>query len=189
MRDLARQNLRTSNPRGKTKMSPRALRIFAIVGLIVAVVLALNSGLSLPVVGGGDILVKDATNGLTPVKVESGPVSVAGGVNLVSNKATLRNVGNLKASATAERVYGGGTFTMTVNATFAGVQGHKYQVWLTDGENVADAGYLEGTGNSWGTTFRDSDKGYSKMNEIWITDELTTEDNRPETKILVGSFR
>lgn len=186
MRDLAKQNL-GSRSRAK-KISPRAIRIIAIVGVIVAVVLFLNSGINLLGVGGGAEGIHDAPHGLTPVSVAGGPVSVEGGINLSTDKAILRNVSDIKASATAERVYGGGSFTMTVNATFAGTQGHKYQVWLTDGDSVADGGYLEGSGNSWSTTFRDSDKGYSKMDGIWITDELTTEDNRPETKMLVGSF-
>ncbi len=186
MRDLARQNLRTR--RDRRVISPRTIRIGIIVALIVGAVLFINSGAGFGVIGGGDFTLRNAQHGLEPVEVSGGPVSVDGGVNLISDKATFRNVSNIKASATAERVYGAGSFTMTVSASFAGDKGHRYQVWLTDGTDVADAGFMEGSGNSWDLVFRDSDKGYSKMDGIWITDELTTEDQRPEKHILEGSF-
>lgn len=186
MRDLAKQNL-TGTKKVKN-LSPRAIRLGVIVVVIVGIILAFNSGFSLPSVGGGGVELRDAYHGLTPVVVDGAPINVDSGIKLSSDKAIFRNVGNIKATATAERVYGGGSFTMTVNATFAGTQGHKYQIWLTDGEAMADAGFLEGSGTSWGTTFRDSDKGYSKMDGIWITDELTSEDNQAEVKILEGSF-
>lgn len=186
MRDLAKQNL---NSRKKPKtVPPRLARLGLIVGGIVILILVVSSGLNVSSVGGGDGMLQDAPRGLKPVKVDGALVDVDSGIKLSSDKATFRNVSNIKASAVAERVYGGGSFTMTVEATFTGTNGHKYQIWLTDGTDMADAGYLEGTGTSWATTFRDTDKGYSKMDGIWITDELTTEDNKPELKVLEGSF-
>ncbi|KKR77927.1 MAG: hypothetical protein UU23_C0007G0005 [Candidatus Curtissbacteria bacterium GW2011_GWA1_40_9] len=186
MRDLARQNLRTRSR--SEKNYPRALRLGIVVALIVGVVLFVNSGVGLPIVGGSDVMLRDAQHGLIPVEVSDGPIGVEGGIDLISNKATFRNVGNIKASASAERVYGAGSFTMTVNATFSGEKGHRYQVWFTDGSAQADAGFMEGSGNSWTLVFRDKDKGYSDMDGIWITDELTTEDNRAEKHLLEGTF-
>jgi len=186
MRDLAKQHLNTR--KRSTAISPRVTRLGLIVVGIVFLILVVNSALNLSGVGSGDGMVQNAPLGLTPVKVDGALVDVEGGIKLNSDKATFRNVGNIKATATAERVYGGGSFTMTVDATFIGTQGHKYQVWLTDGETMADAGFLEGVGTSWATTFRDSDRGYSGLDGIWITDELTKEDNKAETKILEGSF-
>lgn len=184
MRDLAHQNLRSR----KRKITQRNIRIFISVVIITAFIFLFTTYLNFPGVG-SSVTLKDAPKGLTPVEVTDASVSVEGGVNLTSNKATLRNVGQKKASATAERVFGGGTYTLSVVATFAGTKGHRYQVWLTDGgESLVDAGFMEGSGDSWALTFRDSDRGLSKLRFVWITDEITTEDNRPETHVLEGSF-
>lgn len=160
-----------------------------VVGILTVVIFLLASRINLPGVGNAGAILEQAPKGLVPVEVEGGPVSVEGGVNLSSGKATFRSVGGKKATAVAERVYGGGSYTLTVNATFVGSKGHKYQVWLTDGgDNLVDAGFMEGSGDLWTLTFRDDDNGHSKLRAIWITDEITTEDNKPESHILEGSF-
>lgn len=187
MRDLAQQSLRVKRER-LTGSKVRVIRIGIIVAVIVGSVLFANYGFTIPVIGGGDIVLRDAQHDLEPVDVVEGPVSVEGGINLASEKAAFKNVSNIRASASAERVYGDGSFTMTVSATLKVVQGHRVQVWLTDGEKVADAGFMENSGDTWSTVFRDKDRGYSDMNGIWITDELTTEDNKPEAHILKGTF-
>lgn len=183
MRDLANQSI----IRRKGMVLKRTW-IFALVFVLVVVFLAsllLNSSDTSS--GGDSANLKDAPKGLKPVKLAE-VVSTGGGIDLSKNSATLSDVkyGGL-ASGTATRTFGDGSFSLSVSATLPDPKGDKYQVWLTNGSEVKNAGFMNGSGKSWSVVFRDKDI-YSKFNEVWVTRELTTEGNQPETHVLEGSF-
>ncbi len=185
MRDLANQSLL----KRKRQTSPKAVRTIIIVILIAGVLYFIASKTNVAGIGGsGDsIVLRDATRGLTPVKVDGTPVEVKNAVNLTSNTATLRNVSGEVASAVATRVFGNGSYTLTVDATLPDPKGSKYEVWLVGGGQTVEAGFMEGAKTAWSLTFRDSDK-YSSLKSVWITREITSEDERPEKHVLEGTF-
>lgn len=185
MRDLAQSH--SFLPKKSSKFPPRILRIILIVIVISAIVYFVISKVGGGASGDSESL-HDAPAGLTPVEVSGAPVSVANGVNLSSDTITLKNVAGADGgTATATRVYGNGGYTLTVNATLPDPHANRYQVWLSDGTKVYDANFMEGSKTSWSDTFRDTDK-YSKVKNIWITREITSEDNKPERHIMEGSF-
>lgn len=183
MRNLSQQGW--SRPRGAVK-APILKAAFFVV-LVVVVLFALKQKISSgSFIGGGLSGLSDAPHGLTPVSV-TGTVA-DGGVNLSSGSASFRDVkygGQAKASAT--RTYGAGSYSLSVNATLPNPQGDRYQVWLVNGGQLKDAGFMSGSGSSWSLVFNDSNK-YSAYNTIWITREITTEDEKPEQHVLEGSF-
>ncbi len=159
-----------------------AVVVILVLGLLFIIKQKISSG---SFIGDGSSGLSDAPHGLTPVSV-SGVAD--GGVNLSSDSATFKDVKyGGKASASATRTYGAGSFSLTVNATLPNPQGDKYQVWLVSGGQVRDAGFMSGSGGSWSLVFNDSNK-YSAYNTIWITREITTEDEKPEQHVLEGSF-
>lgn len=138
-------------------------------------------------IGGGPSELKDAQHGLTPVSVGANGVT-NGGVNLSSGSATFKDVKyGGQATATATRTFGAGSYSLSVSATLPNPSGDKYQVWLVNGDQIKDAGFMSGSGKSWSLVFNDS-KNYSSYNTIWITREITTEDEKPEQHVLEGSF-
>jgi hypothetical protein len=160
---------------------------FLVVAVIVVLLLVKQKLSSGSFIGGGSSELVDAQHGLTPVSV--GVSGVAnGGVNLSSGSATFKDVkygGQAKASAT--RTFGAGSYSLSVSATLPNPSGDKYQVWLVNGDQIKDAGFVSGSGSSWSLVFNDS-KNYSSYNTIWITREITTEDEKPEQHVLEGSF-
>ena len=182
MRDLAQMG----SSRKKVAVPPRILLIAVIVVAIVAVLYVTASKIN---VGGssGGVTLQDAPKGLTPVKVDGAPVDVDSGVTLSSSNASFTNVSEGSATATATRVFGNGSYSLTVSATLPDPVGSKYQVWLVGEGKTLNAGFMEGAKTSWNLTLRDKDK-YSTLPEIWITKEITAEDGKPELHILEGSF-
>ena len=186
MRDLAKSH---SYLPKKSFARARILRISVIVFIIVVAVYFVGT-----LIGGGSIGgaggegVHDAPAGLTPVQVSGAPISVAGGVNLSSDTATLKNVAGVGGSATATRVYGNGGYSLNVSATLPNPHAHSYAVFLvgSDGKLVF-ADFMSGSGTSWNLNFNDTDK-YSKLSGILITEKITKESKEPETRIMQGSF-
>jgi len=182
MRDLAGQNY--SGGRNNT------LRTVKIVVLAVAVSIAiwfLSNRSTNTTTGGGAIVLKEASKGLKPIDLPSDIASVGQAVNLRSDSAVFTNVSDLPAKATAIRKYGDGSYTLAVEATLPDPKGSKYEVWIIGEDLKQEAGFLNGSGNSWTLVFRDKDY-YSKYNQIWITREITNNDSKPEKHILEGFF-
>lgn len=186
MRDLARQNLIT---RKKHILSIPAFKFISIAVLVVVIlVVAKNVTSGGGIVTSADSAVHDAPNNLTPVSLESSTLDISdSGVQLDSDSITLTAVSGLGGSGNARRTFGGGSFSLSVSATLPDPKGNKYQVWITNGTNIKDAGFMTGSKTSWSLTFRDN-KNYSNYREIWITQEITTEDAKPETHRLEGNF-
>lgn len=185
MRDLA--HVGTSKKR--VAVPPRILPIVVIVIVIVAVLYFIASKINVGGIGGSSsgVTLQDAPKSLTPVRVDGASVDVDSGVTLSSGSATFTNVSDGSATATATRVFGNGSYSLTVSATLSDPVGSKYQVWLVGGGKTLNAGFMDGAKTSWSLTFRDKDK-YSTLSEIWITKEITAEDGKPEKHILEGSF-
>lgn len=185
MRDLAQMGSSKKRVAG----APKILPIVVIVVAVVAVVYFMASKISVGGIGGSSsgVTLQDAPKNLTPVKVDGAPVDVDKGVTLSSGSATFTNVSDESATATATRVFGNGSYSLTVSATLPDPTGSKYQVWLVGGGKALNAGFMDGAKTSWSVTFRDKDK-YSTMSEIWITREITAEDGKPEKHILEGRF-
>ncbi len=183
MRDLANQSIirRKSTAIGR-------IWIFVVAILIVIVLVAifqLKSGSSMG--GTESVNLSDAPKGLTPVKLAD-VADISGGINLSKNTISLTDVKHGgSASGTTTRTFGDGSYSLSVSATLPDPKGDKYQVWLTNGSAVKNAGFMNGSKNSWSLVFNDKDL-YSKYNEIWLTREITMEDGKPETHVLEGSF-
>jgi hypothetical protein len=173
----------------RVSAQPRILSIAVIVIAIVGILYFIAAKINVGGIGGSSsgVTLQDAPKNLTPVKVDGAPVDVGGGVTLSSDSATFKNVSDGSATATATRVYGNGSYSLTVLATLPDPAGSKYQVWLVGGGQTLNAGFMDGAKTSWSLTLRDKDK-YSTLSEIWITREITTEDGKPERHILEGSF-
>lgn len=185
MRDLARQNLIT---RKRHLLSVPAFKFIFTAIVVVGVLFLIKNVTSGGGVSSGDSAVYDAPKNLTPVSLESSSLDISdSGVQLDSDAITLSAVSNLGGSGNARRTFGGGSFSLSVSATLPDPKGNKYQVWITNGTNIKDAGFMSGSKTSWSLTFRDS-KNYSTYNEIWVTQEITTEDAKPETHRLEGNF-
>jgi hypothetical protein len=185
MRDLAQMG----SSKKRVSVPPRILPIAVIVIVVVAVLYFVAARINIGGIGGSSsgVTLQEAPKSLTPVKVDGAPVDVSGGVTLSSSSATFKNVSEESATATATRVFGNGSYSLTVSATLPDPVGSKYQVWLVGGGQTLSAGFMDGSKTSWSLTLRDKDK-YSTMSEIWITKEITAEDGKPERHILEGSF-
>jgi len=183
VRDLSNQG---AWPRQKTAGKIPILKALVVVVLIVGLLFIVKQKISSgSFIGGGSSGLTDAPRGLTPVSVSN---VQGGGVNLSSGSASFRDVKyGGKASASATRTYGAGSYSLTVNATLPDPQGDKYQVWLVSGDQIKNAGFMSGSGESWSLVFNDTSK-YASYDAIWITKEITTEDNKPEQHVLEGSF-
>lgn len=186
MRDLANQSILR-----RRRISARSSRFFLTVAIVIVAIWAVAwklNGQSTSL-GGEAAYLKDAPKGLTPVKVSGAAVDADLGINLSSGTAKLGDVKyGGSASGSATRTYGDGSYSLSVTATLPDPKGgDKYQVWLYDGSVPFDAGFMSGSKNSWSLVFRDKDK-YSSYETVWVTREITTEDGKPETKILAGSF-
>lgn len=180
MRDLANRSYD-----GRDKRLPKSVKFLVLMALVLSALFFLkdrffSSGVS------SSVTLRDAPKGLTPVNVSETVSFDDEGVSLVTESATFVNVSGDNARATATRKYGDGTYSLSVSATLPVVVGDKYQVWIAT--NPAKlAGTLAGAGNNFSLIFRDTDK-YSKVNQIWITREITDNDEKPEKHILEGSF-
>lgn len=178
MRDLSKSNY------GSKKRISRKFSI--LIGGVFAVVLAVY-GLSMMVGGGssGGVILRDAPTDLEPV--EAGEMKIEGGVDLKTEKASFKDVkygGDAQASAT--RAYGGGVYSLTVEANLPDPKNTNYQVWLVGSGGPVSVDYMRGTKTSWSLNLRDSDK-FSKYKGIWITLERT-KDDLPEEHVLEGTF-
>lgn len=182
MRDLAGQNY--SGGRNNTQ---RAVKIIVLAVAVSVAVWFFNNRSANTASGDGAIVLKDASKGLKPVNLPSDITSVGQAVNLRSDSAVFTNVGDVAAKATAIRKYGDGSYTLAVEATLPDPKGSRYEVWIIGEDLKQEAGFLNGSGNSWTLVFRDKDY-YSKYSEIWITREITDNDSKPEKHILEGSF-
>ena len=182
MRDLAQQNL-TKRPDARSAR----IKILIIAAIVVGAIFVIKSRFAS---GGGSslsVILQNAPNSLKAVSYGGSSVSEKC-VELMTESADFRDISGDNAKATAARTYGDGSFALTVNATLPDPKGgDKYQVWLV-GEEVVDAGIMDGAKNSWSLVFRDKDKYSSAYNQIWITREITTNDGKPEKHILEGSF-
>lgn len=179
MRDLSRINYGD-----KKRLSKRTIFVFAGVFAVVSVVYGLNM-----VIGGSGsssgVILRDAPTDLKPVN--AGEVKIEGGVDLKTEKASFKDVKySGSATATATRAYGGGVYSLTVEASLPDPKNTNYQVWLVGSAGPVSIDYMRGSKTSWSLNLRDSDK-FSKYKGIWITLERT-KDDLPEEHVLEGSF-
>ena len=184
MRDLAGQNY----SRARITIPRSLLRIALLLAVVLVVLFVVKLAVSSGGVGGSSIELRDAPKGLIPVSVSGVEISSEDAINLTIESATFQNVGDVGGSASASRKYGDGSYSLTVSANLPGPKGNPYQVWIVGDGEVVLAGKMNGSGNSWSLVFNDKDKNFSKMNEIWITREITEIDNKPEKHILEGTF-
>lgn len=182
MRDLARQ--------GIIRRRSSLTKNFKIVAVVVfAAVFVFFAGRNLlfgTSVSSDSSLVKDAPKGLTPVKIGA-VLEGESGLHLSTDDVNLRNVKE-GGTASATRTYGDGSYVLSVNATLPDPKGNRYQVWLSDGTNVFDAGFMNGSKTAWTLIFRDKDNFSKSYDEVWITREITTEDEKPELVVMRGTF-
>lgn len=183
MRDLSNMPVGT-NP---VRRGRRVARLIFFLALILGVFYLARSQFSPSGAGGGDIILREAPRGLTPVAGGKLVDVAEGGVSLVTGSATLVDVkygGEAKAVAT--RSFGGGIYKLTVAATLPDPKNVNYQVWLVSPESVLPIDYMRGLGTSWSLSLRDKDK-YSGYDGIWITLERS-KDELPEEHVMEGSF-
>jgi hypothetical protein len=183
MRDLAKQNFSSRKPIYKSRLARILLVILVLVGIFYVARSQINFGSS----GGSSITLQEAPRNLTPIAVDGVENITEGGVDLVSQNATFKDVKwGGEAKATATRSFGGGTYILSVNATLPDPKNTFYEVWLVGGGSVIPIDFMTGSKNSWNLNLRSGDK-YSKYSGIWITLERT-KDELPEEHILEGNF-
>ena len=188
MRDLAGQSYRRTTS-SKILINRSAVRVALLVVVILVILLVVRRVLGGGgVIGGSSIVLRDAPKGLTPIEVPGQNIAIDdGAVDLSIQSATFTNVSGESATATASRKFGDGLYNLTVNATLADPVGNVYQVWIVGGDEPYLAGDMQGLGKSWSLSFNDLDD-YSNLDGIWISREITKQDNKPEKHILEGSF-
>ncbi|MBI2012394.1 hypothetical protein HYS90_00520 [Candidatus Curtissbacteria bacterium] len=138
--------------------------------------------------GGSSVILSEAPRGLKPIQAEQVNIT-AEGVDLATQKTSLVDVKyGGQAKGTATRSYGGGSYILTVEVTLPDTKGASWEVWLADSEGaLREVDFLTCTTNSCSLNLRGPDK-FSNFNEIWVTRELTREDNKPEQHVLEGSW-
>lgn len=188
MRDLARQNYSATSANTKIVIPQSVVRILVILtaALLLLFIVKKLAG-SGGVIGSSQISLRDAPKGLTPVANDASESVLENAVSLASDTATFSNVSGESVSATSVRKYGDGSYNLFVNATLPDPKGNVYQVWIVGGGQVILAGDMIGSGKNWSISFNDKDN-YSDLNGIWITREITKEDENPELHILEGLF-
>lgn len=180
MRDLSK----TTISRNKRPVK-RILILFGGVSLVAVIAYFLSGSFDMAG-SGGSITLHDAPTNLNPVRTLGG-ISAGEGVDLKTERASFKDVKfSGGASATATRAYGGGVYSLTVEANLPDPKNTYYQVWLVGGGNPVPIDYMRGSKNSWSLSLRDSDK-YSKYRGIWITLERT-KDDLVEEHVLEGTF-
>ena len=183
MRDLARSGL----IRRKSNFFQQSKVLIVPVLIVIVILFVINIFGS----GGGENrnvnsqYLSDAPKNLEPVDVGK-VIQAESGSNVVTNSITLRNVEE-GGQATAVRTYVPGSFTLTVNATLPDPKGNKYQVWITNGSDVFDAGFMNGSKTSWNVVFRNTNN-FMTHREVWITREITSNDDKPEKIVMKGNF-
>lgn len=185
MRDLARKKF-TVGSSSKLKLS---MRVIFVILLVFATVFIAKNFLSVSIPGTGSVTLNDAPKGLTPVNVGNADKVAKGGVDLKSQtvKLTQGKVG-AGASGQATRSFGGGSYGLSVEATIPNIKGFLVEVWLVDSSgNTREVDFMSCTGSSCSYSLKDTDK-YSKYSTIWITKEITKEDEKPEEHILEGTW-
>lgn len=184
MRDLSNMSVGSNPvPRGR-----QIVRFILLLVLILVVFYLARSQFSPRGEGSGDVILREAPRGLTPVALEGNLGDVtAGGVDLLTGSVVFVDVkygGEAKAVAT--RSYGGGIYKLSVDATLPDPKNVNYQVWLVSDGQVVPIDYMRGSGNSWSLSLRGEDK-YSGYGGIWITLERN-KDELPEEHVMEGSF-
>ncbi|OGD82814.1 hypothetical protein A3A54_01755 [Candidatus Curtissbacteria bacterium RIFCSPLOWO2_01_FULL_39_62] len=189
MRDLAKQTYQSASSRSSKILIPQSVvRIVLLLILVLVVLFIVKKVIDAGGIVGSSITLRDAPKGLTPVEAP-GVVDVTGdALSLTVQDATFTNVSGENATATATRRFGDGSYNMSVSATLPDPQGNKYQVWIVGGGQQFLAGDMSGSAKNWGIVFNDVDD-YSNLNGVWITREITNNDNRPELHILEGVFK
>lgn len=179
MRDLNKTTY--SGRRGNSK---RLVFIFGGLAIVVFVVYQLSLKFGSGGFSGG-VTLRDAPTDLQAVDI--GEVKIEGGVDLKTEKASFKDVKySGSATATASRAYGGGVYTLNVEAKLPDPKNTYYQVWLVGSAGPVSVDFMRGSKTSWSLSLRDTDK-FSKYKGIWITLERT-KDDLPEEHVLEGSF-
>jgi hypothetical protein len=185
MRDLAkRQYSNRSSPRAKFQLP---LKLLLIIVLVLSVVGFAKSRFGVSSAASSESL-HDAPYGLKPIEAVDIDVT-SGGVNLTTQKAILSDVKyGGRAKGTATRSFGGGSYILSVDVTIPETTGAAWEVWLVDSEGaLREVDFMNCSGKTCSYTLRDTDK-FSSFNNIWITRELTKEDNAPEQHVLEGGW-
>lgn len=115
--------------------------------------------------------------------------SPSSGLSPTEQVATLKPETGKSGSGEASRSVVPGRFVLTVTAELPDPgQGKFYQVWLIRPTSAAQfaAGQLKQSGNRWVLTL-DQTRDASAYSNVMVTLE-TVDDQKPETKILTGSF-
>ncbi len=188
MRDLAGQSYQRKSS-SKIAIPRSAVRVVLLLVAILAILMIVRRVIGGGgIIGGSSIVLRDAPKGLTPVEVPGQNMAIDdGAVDLSIQRATFTNVSGENATATATRKFGDGSYNLSVNATLPDPNGNVYQVWIVGGDAPHLAGDMQGSGKSWSLSFNDVDD-YSNLDGIWISREITKQDNKPEKHILEGSF-
>lgn len=159
--------------------------LFAAVGAVIFFLK--NFSLGNVLVGGSDVVLKDASFGLTPVSIGK-TTAASGGVNLATQTITLTDIkygGEAKASVT--RSYGAGIYKLDVSATLPDPKNVAYEVWLTGADGPVPIDVMRGAKNSWSLSLSDSDK-FSKYTGVLISLERNKADSIVEERVMEGSF-
>jgi hypothetical protein len=184
MRDLSKVPLGRSH---RTVKRAGYFRVLILLAIVLGVIFLFKSRLSYGPIAGSSVVLKEASRGLTPVSLDGDHEELTeNAVNLTTQTAALEDVKyGGEATAKATRSFGGGSFSISVDATLPDPVNTNYQVWLVGGGEVIPIDFMRGEGTEWSLSVRTED--YSNYNEVWITLERT-KDEFPEEHVMEGSF-
>ena len=134
----------------------------------------------------GPISISDAPSDLTAVTLADQEDITAGGVSLATETAAMKDLRG-GASATVKRSFGGGAYRLSVNAKLPDPVNVNYAVWLVKGNSAKLIDYMRGKGTNWSLSVSGKEAEFLPYYGVLITLERT-KDNKPEEKIMSGSF-
>lgn len=183
MRDLSNSFSSKKNAKGSRLI--RILLLFAVFGAVIFFLK--NFSLGDVLVGGSDVVLKDAGFGLNPVSTGK-TTAASGGVSLATQTINLTDIKyGGEAKATAKRSYGAGIYKLDVSATLPDPKNVAYEVWLTGADGPVPIDVMRGAKNSWSLSLSDSDK-FSKYTGVLISLERNKADSIVEERVMEGSF-
>lgn len=101
-------------------------------------------------------------------------------------KAELKSVSGVTATALATRKWANNRFEATVLADLPNLESGFYQAWIVKDNTFISLGRMRIAKGGWIVEFQ-SNTNYSDYNNVIVTQE-TTADNQPEKRVVEGSF-
>lgn len=183
MRDLAK-SVAFSQKRSKSKKR-RLITLLVIAGVVSFAIGSVGNVASTK--QDGPVVLSQAPSNLKPVSLDGIEKMSGESIELTTETARMKDVRyGGEATAKITRAYGGGIYKLDVQANLPDPVNVNYGLWLVGSSGPVLVDYLRGADTSWTLDISGPDN-FSKYKGVWITLERG-KDNKPEEKIMEGSF-